>query len=147
MNMPLLSYAALAVLAGALIPVMAKMNASLASAYGNIPFAAFILLFVGALAAGGVLLVSGVGVPRTMPNVPPGLYLAGLIVAFYIVSVTFLVPRFGIGNTIIFIVAAQVISAALIDHFGLLGSPVSPITAQRLMGVGLIFIGVYWARS
>lgn len=147
MNIMVVFYAALAVLAGALIPVMAKMNASLAGSYGNIPFAAFVLLLVGTLAAGAVLVLSGAGVPRTVPDVPKVYLLAGLVVAFYILAVTFLVPRFGIGNTIIFVVAAQVISAAAIDHFGLLNTPVSPVTVQRLAGIALIFVGVYWARS
>jgi len=147
MNMTVVSYALLAIVAGALIPVMAKMNASLAGAMGNIPFAAFILLLVGTLAAGAVLAVSGAGLPRTMPEVQPTYYLAGLVVAFYILSVTFLVPRFGIGNTIIFVVAAQVISAAAIDHFGLMSTPISPISLQRMAGIALIFLGVYWARS
>jgi bacterial/archaeal transporter family-2 protein len=147
MNMSVVAYAALAVLAGALIPVMAKMNASLAGAYGSIPVAAFILLLVGTLAAGAVLAVSGAKLPSALPTVPVGLYFAGLVVAFYVLSVTFLVPRFGMGNTIMFVVGAQVISAALIDHFGILNAPISPITLERLAGIGLIFIGVYWAKS
>lgn len=146
-NLSILSYAALAIVAGALIPVMAKMNASLAAAYGSISLAAFILLLVGTAVAGVVLAFSGAPIPKAFPEVPVALYFAGLVVAFYILSVTFLVPRFGIGNTIIFVVAAQVISAAVIGHLGLLNSPVSPITAQRLAGIGLIFLGVYWAKG
>lgn len=147
MNATVIAYGGLAVLAGAMIPVMAKANASLATAYGNVPLAAFILLFVGMLAAGVVVVFSGTATQALSQPVPFQYYLAGLVVTFYILSVTFLVPRFGIGNTIIFIVAAQVFSAALIDHFGWLHTPISPITLKRLLGIAVICLGVYWAKS
>jgi len=142
-----LVYAGLAFAAGALIPVMAKMNASVAAASGNVSLAATMLLAVGTATAAGTMAFSATEAPNRFSSAPPLYYLAGMVVAFYILTVTFLVPRFGVGNTIIFVVAAQIVSATVIDHFGLLGGAATPLSLARTGGVLLIFGGVYLARS
>ncbi|OYW30158.1 MAG: hypothetical protein B7Z47_03935, partial [Chthoniobacter sp. 12-60-6] len=70
------------------------------------------------------------------------LYTGGLMVVFYMISVTLLIPRFGVGNTILFIVCAQMCSSALIDHYGLFGVPVRPISWLRFAGLVVILAGL-----
>ncbi|MDU2066448.1 MAG: DMT family transporter [Sporomusaceae bacterium] len=46
------------------------------------------------------------------------------------------------------VLAAQIITAAVVDHFGLVGVEVSPITYNKVGSCILILTGVYWlARS
>lgn len=63
--------------------------------------------------------------------------------AFYVLSITFVAPRFGVGNAIFFVLLGQVISAAAIDQFGLFGAMARPLTALRLGGIGLMVTGLF----
>jgi len=138
------SYALWAFAAGALIPLMAILNAGLARGAGG-PVQASVILFAIALLAS--LLVAAIATARIpefadLVRTPPCRYAGGLIVAFYVLSITFLAPRFGIGNAIMFAVTAQLLSSAAIDHFALAGAALRPLTALRLLGLIIVIIGV-----
>ena len=62
---------------------------------------------------------------------------------FYVLSVTYIGPRFGIGNAVFFVLLGQMISAAAIDHFGLFGAQVSPLTLTRAGGISLMAAGLW----
>lgn len=140
--------ALLALASGALIPVQAASNAALAKViHGNVPFAATTLFLVAFVAAAAALLVSGQGLPATdeLREAPWWSYSGGPIVAFYVLTITFLAPRLGVGNAIALIVAGQVLAALTIDHFGLLRSMVFPLTTTRALGGVLVIVGVFLA--
>ena len=140
--------AAWAFAAGALIPVMGSLNAGLSRALGSAPGAA-IILFTDALTAMALLFaVMQQSIPTASQFVaaPSQLYLGGLIVAFYVISVTVLVPIFGVGNTILFAMTAQIVMSALMDHFGLFGAPVRPVSLMRLAGLILMLAGLFLAQ-
>jgi bacterial/archaeal transporter family-2 protein len=69
-------------------------------------------------------------------------YAGGVIVASYILSITFLAPRFGVRNAILFAVTAQLLTSALIDHFAWAGASLRPSKAMRAMGLLIVVIGV-----
>lgn len=138
----------LALTAGALIPVQAAANAALSQAIrGKVAFAALILFGV----AGGAVLVAnlvmGVRPPPAseLRAAPAWGYAGGLIVATYVLTITFLVPRLGVGSAIALIVTGQIVGAVLIDHFGLLRAPTVPVTPARLAGAVLMVAGVFLA--
>jgi transporter family-2 protein len=86
-----------------------------------------------------------ISLPTTqqLVNAPSYGYLGGIIVATYVVMITILVPRIGVGTAIGFIVTGQILFAVLIDHFGLFNVAVRPIDIPRFVGVLLIVGGVY----
>jgi transporter family-2 protein len=138
----------LAVVSGALIPVQAASNAALSRTIGgNVPFAALTLFLVAAAATAAAVLVSGQGLPasKTLAEAPWWSFSGGLIVAFYVFTITFLSPRLGVGNAIALIVAGQVFSALTIDHFGLMRSLTFSLTPTRLTGAALVVVGVFLA--
>ncbi|HEU4680340.1 MAG TPA: DMT family transporter [Gemmatimonadales bacterium] len=140
--------ALLALASGALIPVQAAANAALSrSIQGNVPFAALTLFLVAALATTLAVIGAGSPVPSGLElrSAPWWSYSGGLIVAFYVLTITFLAPRLGVGNAIALVVTGQVLSALTIDHFGLLRSLTFPLTASRLLGAGLMIAGVFLA--
>ena len=59
-----------------------------------------------------------------------------------VLSITFLAPRFGVGNAILFAVTAQLLSSAVIDHFALAGAALRPLTSIRVLGLTIVIIGV-----
>jgi transporter family-2 protein len=74
--------------------------------------------------------------------VPPVNFVGGLIVGFYILSITMLAPRFGVGTAILFVMTAQIVTSAGIDHAGLFGATVRPLTLLRLGGLVLLLAGL-----
>jgi transporter family-2 protein len=138
------SYALWAFAAGALIPLMAILNAGLARAVGGPVQAAVCLFTVGLLTS---LLVAAMATTRipalpTIVRIPPVHFAGGVIVAFYVLSITFLAPRFGVGNAILFAVTAQLISSATIDHYALAGAPLRPLTSIRVLGLIIVIVGL-----
>ena len=148
MNGPV-GYALLALATGIGIPVLAAINGALGQRLAN-PFAAgAVLIAVGLVVAVTVTLIStrGAVAPLALRMPPPGwLYAGGLFMAFYILSITWLVPRFGVGNAVFFVLFGQIVAATVIDHLGLLGAPRLPIGWVRASGVALMLLGVLLAR-
>lgn len=138
-------YAALAAAAGLLIPVMARLNGTLSSVTGNVAWPALIMI-LGALAGAlAFLAFQRSGPPPSLFSQPFYFYFAGLVMAFYIIAITWLVPRFGTGPSIIWVVCAQLVAAVAIDQFGLFGAPVRPLDLPRAAGVVLLIGGVLLA--
>ena len=139
---PNLAYAAVMTLAGVGIPVLAALNASLGARIGS-PAAAALCLFAVALGATAlVTLATGTGALRHLAGQPKHLFLAGLLVAFYVLSVTWIAPHFGVGNAIFFVLLGQLAAAAAIDHFGLFGARVTPLGFTRAAGIALMAAGL-----
>lgn len=141
-----LFYAALMFATGVGIPVMAALNGRLGGHYGSIAFAASVLFAVGLCAA----LIFMLAVDRALPQpvdtpLPFYYFLGGLFVAFYVLSITFVAPRFGVGNAVSFVLLGQLVSMALIDRYGLLGAPVVSLSPARWLGLVLMSVGVFLA--
>jgi len=137
------AYAAIMLAAGIGIPVLAALNAALGVRLGS-PIAAAAILFVVALGATLVLLLlTGPAAVTRLAGVPKHLFLAGLLVAFYVLSITFVAPRFGVGNAVFFVLLGQLLSAAVIDHFGLFGARIAPLSPSRAGGIALMAAGVF----
>lgn len=140
---PTTQYALIMLLAGVGIPILAALNAALGTRIGS-PVAAAAVLFMVAFAVTCVVLVlTGTGGLSRLSGVPKHLFLAGVLVAFYILSITFVAPRFGVGNAVFFVLLGQLVSAALIDHFGWFGARISPLTLTRTAGLCIMALGVF----
>ncbi len=137
-------YALVMLLAGIGIPIMATLNAGLGAKL-NSPALAAIVLFVVALltATAYLLLIEGLPGRRIPEPTPVHFYLGGLFVAYYVLSVTWVAPRFGIGNAISFVLLGQLLSMATIDQFGLMGAPQTSLSLQRGVGLFLMALGVF----
>ena len=139
---------ALALVTGALIPVQAAANAALSrSLQGNVAAAALTLFAVAAATTLAALGLMGGVVPtrQELFGAPWWGYTGGLIVALYVLTITFLAPRLGVGTAIALIVTGQVLGALLIDHFGLMRSLMFPLTPVRLAGAMLMVAGAFLA--
>lgn len=140
-----LPIAALMLLTGIGIPVMATWNAQLGQQLGSPAAATCVAFVVGAVLATGVMLVSG-STPEaarfTLDR--PYLYLAVAFIIFYVLSITWAAPRIGVGNAVFFVLLGQIVAAAVIDHYGLWGAIRSEITARR---IAVMAVGVWLARK
>ncbi len=136
-------YAAIMLIAGIGIPVLAALNAALGLRLGSPVSAGVILFCVALLSASLVWVVSGAPSMAKAVSAPKHLFLAGVLVAFYVLSITFVAPKFGVGNAVFFVLIGQLISAAAIDHFGLFGAKISPLTLTRAAGISVMALGVW----
>ncbi len=137
-------YATVMLMAGIGIPTMAALNAGLSTKLQSPGLAATILFIVATLLSIAYMLTFE-GVPRALvaDNTPLYFYFGGFFVVFYIFSITWVAPNFGIGNAVSFVLLGQLISMMLIDQFGLMGSPQVSISLQRIVGIVFMAIGVF----
>ena len=130
---------------GVCIPVMATWNSRLGVELES-PWAAALILFVlGAIVCGIAMLILGLPKQHWF-GATPLYYAGGLVVAFYILAITWTAPRIGVANAVFFVLLGQIVSAALMDQFGLFGALKSPLTTLRIIGIVFMVIGTYLAR-
>ncbi|MFK7864333.1 MAG: DMT family transporter [Pseudohongiellaceae bacterium] len=137
-------YGVIMLMAGIGIPIMAALNAGLGSKLANPAYAA-VILFTVALSSSIVFFLATQGLPNSLPpaSIPTQFYLGGIFVLFYVLSVTWIAPKFGIGNAVSFVLLGQLLSMATIDHFALMGANQHPLTLQRIIGLAFMTIGVF----
>ncbi|GGH30621.1 transporter family-2 protein [Cribrihabitans marinus] len=136
-------YALIMLAAGIGIPVLAALNAALGRVIGSPTTAGAVLFLIAFLASGALMLAfSGPQALGRLAEAPRHLFLAGLLVAFYVLTITHIAPHFGVGNAVFFVLLGQLLSAAAIDHFGLFGAQVSPLSLSRAAGIALMAAGV-----
>ena len=128
----------LALLAGALIPLQATSNGALGRELGHPLWAALTSLIVSS----AVLIATIVVLRLPQPNIagalqgPWWLWIGGFSGAIYVAMATFLPPKLGASNYILFVMVGQVIAAMLIDLTA------KPINLVRIAGVLIILFGL-----
>ena len=140
-------YAAIMLLAGIGIPVLAALNAALGVRIGSPAAAATVLFVVAFLVSAATLVFAGSSAFSKLVDAPKHLLLAGALIAFFVLSITYIAPHFGVGNAVFFVLLGQLSSAATIDHFGLFGANVSPLTLTRAWGIALMSTGVWLTQQ
>jgi transporter family-2 protein len=132
-----------AFLAGVGIPLIGVLNNGIVRSVGN-PFAATAVMFAVALLFALVTTIPLFGVPTfgRLTAAPIVSYGAGLLICFYALSATVIIPRFGAASFVAFILIAQLVSSAMVDQFGLFGMPRRPVDAMRLAGLITITVGI-----
>ena len=136
-------FALIMLVAGVCIPVLAALNAALGQNIGSPSAAAFVLFCVATLSAAIVLTVTGPQGLSLVFSAPRHLLFGGVLIAFYVLSITYIAPKFGVGNAVFFVLLGQLMSAAAIDHFGLFNAQISPLSLTRAAGIGVMALGVW----
>jgi bacterial/archaeal transporter family-2 protein len=142
-----IAWIALALAAGAVLPIQGAVNAQLRSDL-DAPVATGAFSFLVATAA---MLVVITAAPRltsrrpsraAMRHLPWWGWLGGLCGATYVTAVFVLIPEIGAASTIALTVAGQQLASVLVDRHGLLRLPRRAIPPIRLIGVGALLAGV-----
>jgi transporter family-2 protein len=110
-----------------------RIGAVQAAAFGAVFGAILLVALVVALGRGGGVLD---GIQH-----PPWLWLIGPLGATVVVAIAYAPPRIGTFATVALLIAGQLLAGALIDAFGLLGSPRIPVTLARVAGLVLVAAG------
>ena len=142
-----MKYALIMLAAGIGVPVLAALNAQLGARIGSPAAAGAVMFLIAGTAA--VLVAAAFGQTSAFALIasqPKHLFLAGLLIAFYLLSISWVAPRFGVGNAVMFVLVGQIIAISVIDHFGLFGARVRPVDLTRGLGIVLLAIGVILAQ-
>ncbi|UAY53590.1 DMT family transporter [Ferruginibacter albus] len=136
---------ALSFISGFLIPVQAASNAALSKAIGNPIITSLSVFIIGLITLVLYMVVTKTTFPSiaAFKNAPWYGFMGGLIIAFYVVVITFVIPRLGVGAAIGLVITGQVIAAITIDHFGLLNAAVRVMDVKRFIGALLMIAGIY----
>jgi transporter family-2 protein len=137
------TYALIMFFAGIGIPIMAALNGGLGLRLQNSVLATSILFSEGlALSLSVLALTSDLPEKPLVVGTPWYFYFGGVFVIFYILSITVIASRFGVGNAVSFVLLGQLIAMCIIDHFGFLGAPRFEMNAQRFIGLIIMTVGV-----
>jgi transporter family-2 protein len=131
----------LTAVAGGLIALQAPINAGLGRETGSLP-AALVSFAIGTIALAAIVVLSGKagGVGSTF-DVSWYYLLGGLLGAVYVANALIAVSAIGAGGVAAATIAGQLAASVAIDRLGLFGLDEIPLTPERLLGVGLLFVG------
>ncbi|WP_444893890.1 DMT family transporter [Microbulbifer sp. TRSA001] len=123
--------------------VIATLNSGLGIKLGSSALATTLLFLVWLVISAAYLLKTE-GLPSAVfsKGIAWYFYLGGILVAFYILSVTWVSPRYGVGNAVSFVLLGQLLAISVIDLFGLLGTQQTSLDTKRLIGLAMMVIGV-----
>ena len=134
-------------LTGIGIPVMAAINAGLGKGLASPTADTAVLYLVGLAMALAALAWTGQPDWSRAASIPLPNWFGAFFVVAYILAVTWFAPRIGVGNAVFFVLIGQLLSAAAIDHFGLLGAERMTISPQRALGLLVMAAGVWLAKK
>lgn len=141
--------ALLALVAGLGLPTQTGINAQLGLWTRSSITAALISFAVGTAALLVVSLVLRLPLPlwAAAGAQPWWIWSGGLLGAFFVAATTFIAPQLGATTMLALILAGQLVASVYLDHFGLLGFPLHPISLGRIGGILLLVAGVVLIRN
>jgi len=142
-------YLLVCLLAGALMPLQAGVNAQLARWVGHPVNASLVSFGVGTLALFAYSAATRPALPAAsaLAAAPWWVWLGGLFGAVFVTAAAAFAPRLGAATFISITIAGQMVVSILLDHFGLVGFAPRPATALRLLGALLLVAGVLLIRK
>jgi len=133
----------IAALAGALMALQGTLNSALGKVAG-LWEAAFLVQITGTVLVAGLLPFVGTGSLAKVLEAPWYTWLGGILGAAIIYTVAASIPKVGAAAATTAIITAQVVTACIIDHFGLFGLKAVPFTWTRWVGGALLAAGAWF---
>lgn len=133
-----------AAISGVAMAFQGSINSSLSKILG-LWETTFVVHLVGLLLVTVLLVVCGVGDGSILniTNAPWYTYLGGVLGVVIIYSVAFSMPKIGVAPATAAIIVAQVLTATLVDHFGLFGLNKIPFSFCSILGSTLMAGGAW----
>jgi len=130
-----------AFLAGVAMAGQGSMNSAVSKAIG-LSESTFIVHFIATLAMAAILILGlGNGNWANYDSIPWYYYAGGLIGVGITYGVVMSIAKLGAAVATTSIIVGQVLTACLLDHFGIFGLEKSPLTWLKLLGVGFLALG------
>lgn len=139
----------LAFLAGVVLPFQAASNAAMGKTLGHPLWGALTSLAISSVVVVAALLVLRTPSPELSKAFHGSwwLWIGGVLGAIYVGGAASLTPKLGAGGFLLLVVAGQITASILVDHFGLMGLATKPVNIAKVVGVALIFGGVFLVQN
>ena len=133
----------LMVFIGFILTLHLTMNAQVGVILKNPKMGNALFWVIGAIAA---LIIGATSwdtdVFTRLKEVPIWLLAAGAMGAALVFGIAWTIPQIGAGPAFVLMIAGQVITGMVFSHYGILGSPVSPVSFIKIIGALLLITGV-----
>lgn len=137
---------AVTVFLGVVLTVHLSMNGAVGAAIGNPRVGNALFWCIGAVTA---LLIGATGwqsgALSGIRNVNPLMLTAGAMGASLVFGIAWIIPQIGAQHMTVMLLTGQILSAMVLSNFGLLGSPVQPVSVTNMLGAVLMIGGAYLA--
>jgi len=130
---------------GAILPVQAVLNTKLGKQTGGPLISSLLSFLVGLICLVIINLFANYSALLHMKllSVSPWyVWMGGLLGAIYVTCVIFVNQQQGVALTFALVVAGQIFISLVIDHFGLFGSVIRPVSIPKIIGALLIIAGL-----
>ncbi len=131
---------------GIAIAMQAPINASLAKALGNSPINAALTSFIiGSICLLIIAYLQGslnLFALKTLSIQNLWKLLGGILGAFFVFGTILLAPKIGLINMFLLALVGQLLMSVILDNIGAFGLVAKPITLQKILGLGIIIIGL-----
>jgi transporter family-2 protein len=142
-------YLLVCLLAGALMPLQAGVNAQLARWVGHPVTASLVSFAVGTVVLFAYSAATRPPLPAldALAAAPWWVWAGGLFGSVFVTAAAAFAPRLGAATFISVTIAGQVLVSILLDHFGAVGFAARPVTPLRFLGALLLVGGVLLVRK
>ncbi len=134
--------ALISALGGIMVSLQAQLMGIMDKQMGTLE-SVFITYGLGGLIIGGAMLFYRGGNLAAYASVPWYTLLTGLMGLIIVGAIGYTSPRLGLVPALTILVMAQFAAAALIDHFGMLGAEIRPLTLIRGSGILVMLLGIW----
>jgi bacterial/archaeal transporter family-2 protein len=138
-------YYLIAFFAGLGITLQTTLNGQLAKGVGGDSVAAALFSFTAGAVCLGIYSIIRGGIASSLIAIPAQPWwslLGGLIGSCALLCYVVLAPRIGISALLGLAIAGQTLSSLAIDHFGLMGATVRPVSFIKLAGTLVMLVGL-----
>lgn len=135
----------LALFAGTFLPLQMGLNAMVTLHWSqSAPLSSLISFAVGTIVLSFFVFASRIPIPAlATSSVPWYAWLGGLLGAIGVTTLTYLAPRIGALAMISLLICGQLFASVVLDHFGIVGYPLRPVTLMRALGLVMLICGAY----
>jgi bacterial/archaeal transporter family-2 protein len=138
----------MALLSGAFLPIQGGINSRLGKQIESPVHASLISFLIGAAALCIYILVTRQQVQwNGLKTAPLYLWSGGFLGAFYVTVIILAFSAIGPALTFGLVVAGQMITSVILDHFNILVAQPHPVNTWKLLGVLLVIGGVVIIRK
>ena len=131
----------LMLLIGVVLTLHLAMNAQVGAVVKNARMGNAIFWTIGAITA--IIIGLTAYEPEVftrLKTVPIWLLTAGIMGGALVFGIAWTIPQIGAGPATVLMVTGQILTAMAFSHFGILGSPVEPVSFMKIVGA-LLLIG------
>ncbi|MBK7897783.1 MAG: DMT family transporter [Candidatus Promineifilaceae bacterium] len=103
----------------------------------------FITYGSGGLLVGLTMLLLRGGNLAAWREVPPYVMITGILGLIIVGSIGYVTQRLGLVTAFTILITTQFVLGGVIDHFGWFGAEIRPLDPTKLLGVGVLMLGVW----